>query len=203
MLEKYKQRQEYIIMVFTVLTVMVSIFFTGLAYIKNKNHMPVGIDSIAASQEVAQIEELQENGIVYYDADKAVPLADGNDGDMGLRAVALNAYTQTNEIRAQAGLSPLRWDSSLENCSSVRAVESSQVFSHTRPNGQSWWTVDSNNMGGENLAYGYDNADEVVAAWMNSPTHAKNILYGKFKRIAITLYRTADGITYWAQEFGY
>lgn len=187
---------------FILLVGFLTCFLVSIALIKTFGKSPNGVDQRAASKEIADIEELQKNGIVYYDADQ-VPLIDGVQESLNLRGSALQAYSIVNEIRTDAGLNPLSWNGSLENCSSIRAVESSQLFSHTRPNGQNWWTVDSRIMGGENLAYGYDNPDEVVQAWMNSPTHAQNILYKDFREVAITVYQTGDGVTYWAQEFGY
>ena len=76
-------------------------------------------------------------------------------------------------------------------------------FSHTRPNGSSWYTVNSKIMGGENLAYGYYDANSAVNAWMDSPTHRENILWPEFTKVAISVYAADDGTYYWAQEFGY
>jgi len=46
-----------------------------------------------------------------------------------------------------------------------------------------------------------DGADEVVAAWMNSPSHKANILKPEFKSGAIAAIEV-DGEVYWAEEFG-
>ena len=46
--------------------------------------------------------------------------------------------------------------------------EDSTGFSHTRPNGKAWYTVNSKIQGGENLAYGFDNSSEGLDAWMKS-----------------------------------
>lgn len=143
------------------------------------------------------------NADVFYFDSEAVALSDMSNSDTGLRAEALEAYNQVNEKRAQAGLKSLRWDQNLETSSNVRAEECSINFSHTRPSGKAWYTVDSKNQGGENLAFGFDNADDAVEAWMNSPTHRENIEYPDFTRVAISIYRTDDGTCYWAQEFGY
>ncbi len=58
-------------------------------------------------------------------------------------------------------------------------------------------------MGGENLAFGYNDASSVLEAWMNSPTHRENILFPDFTKISISIYVADDGTAYWAQEFGY
>jgi len=96
----------------------------------------------------------------------------------------------------------LTWNSGLEQASAVRAVEASQSFSHTRPDGSDWWTVNSNLMYGENLAKGYDSADAAVQAWMASPTHKANIMDAEFTSGAIAIH-VSNGQWFWAQEFGY
>jgi uncharacterized protein YkwD len=108
-----------------------------------------------------------------------------------------------NEIRAEAGLDRLVWDQNLETVASVRAEECNTKFSHTRPDGREWYTVNSKIQGGENLAYGFDTANDVVEAWMNSPTHKDNILYDEFTGGSISIYQNDNGTYYWANEFKY
>ena len=85
----------------------------------------------------------------------------------------------------------------------VRAAECEKSFSHTRPDGTEWWTVDSSLMYGENLASGYYDADSVVSAWMTSPGHKANILNAGYATVGIAVYQTLNGTWYWAEEFGY
>ena len=146
--------------------------------------------------------EIEADDVIYLD-DEAIALSDASDSNTALRAEALKAYNLVNEERNSAGLDSLTWDSNLESTSSVRSQECSVSFSHTRPNGKAWYTVNSNIQGGENLAYGFDDADSATEAWMNSPTHRDNILYPDFEKVAISVYVTDDGTAYWAQEFGY
>ncbi len=87
-------------------------------------------------------------------------------------------------------LAELTWSNGLESCAMVRAQEAASKFSHTRPNGKDWYTVNSELMWGENLAKGYDSAQSVVDAWMASPTHAANILAGDFTTCSIAVYET-------------
>ena len=117
--------------------------------------------------------------------------------------MALDALDGINAERAANGLKALKWDGNLEATSSVRAQECEVSFSHTRPNGKPWYTVNSKVQGGENLAYGFDSAVEAVDAWMNSPTHAETILWPEFTKCSISIYAADDGTYYWAQEFGY
>ena len=152
-----------------------------------------------------------DNGLVYID-EEAVALA----GSMltaemteeeraraeELRAMAVEAFELVNAERAAAGLPAYIWDEELEACAQVRAIEIVTTFSHTRPNGTDWWTVNSDLMWGENLAKGYRSATSVVDAWMNSPSHAANIMNGTFVTCSIAIYEI-DSKLYFAQEFGY
>lgn len=155
-----------------------------------------GIDKTKAFRTVADV--IQEP---YSFDDEAIALSESA-SDTGLRAEAIEASNMVNEIREDAGLDPLVWDANLESVADVRASEISENFSHTRPNGKQWYTVNSKIQGGENLAYGFDNAEDVVDAWMDSPTHRDNILYDDFAKVAISIYEE-DGTYYWSQEYGY
>lgn len=108
-----------------------------------------------------------------------------------------------NEKRNEEGLDPLTWNKTLAKDASSRAKEISKKFSHTRPNGKEWYTLDEKNMYGENLGKNYTTAQDVFDAWMNSESHKENILWEEFTQIGIALYITKDGSYYWVQEFGY
>ena len=116
--------------------------------------------------------------------------------------MAMATFDLMNAQRTQAGLGALSWDSDLENAAAIRAFECSESFSHTRPDGSDWYTVNAQIMHGENLAYGYNSADSVMTAWMNSPTHKENIMYPSFTKCAIAIYKSGSTY-YFAQEFRY
>lgn len=174
--------------------ILILLFFSGIFAFCNNNHKYIALDSGAVQRDY-------RFDTIHYLDDEAIALADEL-SDVSLRSEALKAYNLVNEEREAAGLGTLVWDSNLESTSDVRARECSQSFSHTRPNNQPWYTVNSDIMGGENLAFGYDNAQEVVEGWMNSPTHRENILYPTFTKVSISIFEK-DGTLYWAQEFGY
>ena len=140
---------------------------------------------------------------VFWLDSEALALSDSSDSDSGLRAEALEAFNLVNQRRADAGLNALEWDNNLEQVAEVRAEESSRKFDHSRPDGRAWNTVNSKIQGGENLAYGFDNAEDTVQAWWDSPTHKDNILYGDFQRGAIATFRDDNGVCYTTQQFGY
>lgn len=173
--------------------------------------MMVGIVGCGASQgelysTAASREQGDDNGIFWFD-EEAVALAQsisaGNaEGNAAMRATAKAALDGCNAQRASAGLGNLAWSDGLEQAAMVRAQEIVTTWSHTRPNGTDWYTVNSAIMYGENLAKGYSTADAAVAAWMASPTHKENIMFGGFKTCGIAIYEVG-GTWYWAEEFGY
>jgi uncharacterized protein YkwD len=54
----------------------------------------------------------------------------------------------------------------------------------------------------ENVAYGYPTAAAVMAGWMGSPGHKRNILNCSAKALGVGLAYTRDNTPYWTQLFG-
>ena len=123
-----------------------------------------------------------------------------------MRSQVAACYSIINAKRADAGLPALTVDSNLETAATVRAEETTSLFSHTRPNGSDWWTVEndigqSNLCYGENLAYGQTSANEVMNNWCTSPEHYANIVSGQYSKVGIGIAQKADGQWYWVTEF--
>lgn len=56
---------------------------------------------------------------------------------------------------------------------------------------------------GENIAYGPESAEEVVAGWLASPGHCSNMMDSRFRDIGVGLANgRKPGQIYWVQEFG-
>ena len=111
-----------------------------------------------------------------------------------------------NAERAKAGVASLQLAEQLQSAAKIRAEEISLVTSHTRPDGSDFSTVLQSKWGsGENIAAGYDSTDNVVAGWMDSPGHRRNILDGNFKYLGVGYYYAPDGEGgykhYWVQIF--
>lgn len=111
-----------------------------------------------------------------------------------------------NIERQKNGVSALTAKDELSVMANVRAEESSVSFSHTRPNGTRCFTIFAEygmkyRAAGENLAYGFSTPANVVAAWMNSAGHRKNILDPDFKYIGIGYFVNANGTIYCSQLF--
>lgn len=117
-------------------------------------------------------------------------------------SLEMEAFDMINAIRVQNGLNALEWDTELYSCTNIRAEEASRYWSHTRPDGSSWYTVNPSIFHGENLAYGYKTASSVVDGWMNSTGHRENILNSRYTRGSLSLYKS-DSNWYWCFGFGY
>ena len=56
---------------------------------------------------------------------------------------------------------------------------------------------------GENIAFGPESAEEVVAGWLASPGHCANIMDSRFQHIGVGLATgRGRGRIYWVQDFG-
>ncbi len=179
------------------------VFAVAFALVMAFTFVACGSTGAAIIDDQAAVRGLDEGvGEIYID-DEAIALA----GSAASSQAALDACTAVfnlmNQERVARGLAALVWSDALTNAAQVRANEITSSFSHTRPNGTAFWTVDSNVQYGENLAKLYQSADSVYTAWMNSPTHAANIMDGGYKTVGIAICQTGDGSWYWAQEFGY
>lgn len=99
---------------------------------------------------------------------------------------------------------PLTWNDVLEKAAQRHSNDMFQnkFFSHVSPDGTKagvridvagyrWQTY------GENIAMGYGSEKEVVAGWLKSPGHCKNIMNKDFKEMGV-----AKAGSYWTQDFG-
>ena len=110
-----------------------------------------------------------------------------------------------NAERARYGLSALTIDIKVQQAAQVRAQETVQSFSHTRPSGASFSSAlteagVSYTRAGENIAYGQATPQAVVSARMDSEGHRAHILSRNFTKIGVG-YTLSGGAAYWAQLF--
>lgn len=107
----------------------------------------------------------------------------------------------TNEERSDIAREPLRRSQILDAAAQMKAehMARNQYFSHYAPDGTSpWYWFDRAGYvyahAGENLAVHFTDSDEVVKAWMKSPTHRANIVNGVYTEIGVgTAKGTFDG----------
>lgn len=90
-------------------------------------------------------------------------------------AKVYEVLAMVNQERAKQGLNALVMDADLFNAVKIRAAESQESFSHTRPDGITCFTV-SYKAYGENIAAGQWCVLVVMTLWMNSTGHRENIL---------------------------
>jgi len=98
----------------------------------------------------------------------------------------------TNEARSVQSLDPLTENPVLARGAQLKADDMAEkgYFSHTGPDGeQPWkWFREAGyryEYAGENLGVNFDESEDVVDAWLKSPTHRANILKHDFTEIGI------------------
>ncbi|WP_033339775.1 CAP domain-containing protein [Catenuloplanes japonicus] len=117
--------------------------------------------------------------------------------------------SQTNAARVRAGCEKLRVSRSLAKAAESHSREMARrdFFSHTGADG-SRFTQRTKEAGftsqpmGENIAWGYKNAEGVTRGWLRSPGHRRNMLNCRSTLIGVGAVRNSDGVLYWTQEFG-
>ena len=119
-----------------------------------------------------------------------------------MSSVSIMILDNINEKRAAAGLKTLIPTDDLIAAATIRAQESEQLWSHTRPNGMQWFTVNPSVCYGECLSKGSSSPNAVVDAWINSPAHRDVIMNSNYKTVGIGYYKN-NNICYIALEVGY
>ncbi|MBI2329841.1 hypothetical protein HYU94_00420 [Candidatus Daviesbacteria bacterium] len=118
----------------------------------------------------------------------------------------------TNIERRKMGLSEVTENEALDKAAALKAQNmfDENYWAHFAPSGKTPWDFILGSgykftYAGENLAKNFYNSDEVVKAWMASPTHRDNLLNSKYQDIGIAV---AEGVldgqktTLVVQEFG-
>lgn len=109
------------------------------------------------------------------------------------------ASANINAMRMENGLEPLQTAPLLQEMCQERADELTKSYSHSRVNGDAWYTIltdygiDTNCFAGENIAAGYDTPEGVVEGWMNSTGHRRNILNTNYEYFAV-------GVSYYEND---
>lgn len=113
----------------------------------------------------------------------------------------------TNRARFANGLDPLTAFASIQSVCDIREEELAEVYSHTRPNGETCFSLlDQTGIpyytAGENIAQGtkYTKATRIFEAWMNSTGHRENILSSAFEHMGVGVGREGD-VSCWVQYF--
>jgi uncharacterized protein YkwD len=113
-----------------------------------------------------------------------------------------------NQQRAQYGLRPVSYNAQLDSAARGHTAQMGATRSMAHEgigDGDPGSRIRSAGFGGawgENVAVGQSSPEQVVAEWMASPEHRKNILDPNFTQLGVEVGTGADGRQYWAQEFG-
>ncbi|MBI2596832.1 hypothetical protein HYW41_01635 [Candidatus Daviesbacteria bacterium] len=118
----------------------------------------------------------------------------------------------TNIERQKKGLSPVSENEALDKAAKLKAENmfAENYWAHFSPSGKTPWdfilgTGYHFTFAGENLAKNFYSSDEIVTAWMNSPTHRDNLLNSNYKDIGIAVIEgnlNGQKTTLIVQEFG-
>lgn len=134
--------------------------------------------------------------------------------NVNLDAVTQEFHNLVNQERANNGQSQLNYGNHLQNAAVSRTAEITEHFSHTRPNGLSFYTAPGFDQGGtivgENLQQTYisrNAAPEEIAQklfdnWKKSPGHYENMMDGSYLDHAIQLdtYENGDNIIIYSTQ---
>lgn len=100
----------------------------------------------------------------------------------------------TNAKRKENGLPVLSSNAQLSNAAAQKADDmfAKNYWAHNSPDGTTpWFFIKESGYSyvyaGENLARGFNNADDVVNAWMASPAHRANLLSSNFKDVGFSV----------------
>ena len=100
----------------------------------------------------------------------------------------------TNNLRIEMSLPVLKENTKLNQAAYAKVQDMfiGQYFAHTSIDGSNLETFLKRvsydfSVSGENLAMGFDNPEDVVAAWKNSPTHYSNLIDRDFQEIGVSL----------------
>lgn len=114
--------------------------------------------------------------------------------------------SETNKLRAQHGLAPVKRDGNLDKVSQNWANHLAQIdeLNH-RPHFIDKYPSYLNRGGSENILQAWDkySAHDLVQIWYNSPGHRANMLSPKAKSLGVGIATRHDGKLYAVQNFAY
>lgn len=152
------------------------------------------------SADVQQDVRTQTSANTQQDAHTQTSINTQQNASQPNTALAREVLSIVNSDRAAHGLPAMRMDAKLCEAAYERALEIKRSFSHTRLDGSRFSTI-CEGAYAENIARGQRSAARVMAAWMSSPGHRKNILNPRYDAIGICALEQG-GVMHWVQLFG-
>ena len=112
-------------------------------------------------------------------------------------------FNEVNKMREVHGVAPLVWDAELASAAELRAKETAELFSHTRPDGSEWYTaVPGERVWAENLS-SCDSLSSTMALWTDGDIHEQNMLDERFVRAATAHYQDRSGRIRWVMLYDF
>lgn len=103
-------------------------------------------------------------------------------------------FTDTNAKRTEAGLDVLRLNNDLSRAAAKKAEDmfTNNYWAHFSPSGKTPWDFVTGSgyryaIAGENLAKNFSNSEDVVDAWMASPTHRDNVMKPNYRDVGFAV----------------
>lgn len=126
----------------------------------------------------------------------------------GINLYEYQVAAMVNKERAKAGLRALVLDEKLSDIARLKSgdMRVHNYCGHESPIYGSPFDMLANfgvvyQRAGENVAMGYRTPEEVMAGWMDSPGHRRNILGDDYEKIGVGVVINTYGSAYWTQLF--
>ena len=123
-----------------------------------------------------------------------------------LAAYADKIFELVNIEREKAGASLLTRSSILDEAAMIRAKEIVENYSHTRPDGNRYFSVLNEleirrSSSGEIIYTSPITPQSAVKGWMDSDGHRGHILKEKYTATGVGVYQDENGVLHWVQLF--
>ncbi|WP_407371051.1 CAP domain-containing protein [Carnobacterium sp.] len=204
---------------------LVLIFLIGFGYWLGSSTI---LEGTKISDTISLMEnKLNDNPLVLVEE---TPNTSEQEQSMNVDSTSTNDLTETDEIdvavvenrmlellndlRSELGVAPVSSNDQLKKAANIRAIETGESFSHTRPDGKATFTVleepevnYSYRLAGENLAMGTNYlAEKEMAEWLfkglkDSPGHYENMVKKDFEEVGIGVHYDGTNL-YIVQIFG-
>ena len=175
---------------------------TILPYLENFFQVEEPNDAVSVSEDSSSMEHFIINN----------PISQPDSVDEGL--IRDTILQLTNRLRTEQNVGTVQQNDTLQSAADIRAQESAESFSHTRPNGTEFHTVLNEggleyfySITGENLAmatYHLDDpgmAEFLFEGCVESPGHYENLIEADFEELGVGVYYDGE-ILYLVQIFG-
>jgi len=136
------------------------------------------------------------------------------DSDIDFELIETTIIELVNELRQEQGVSPVAPNEMLRKAATIRAQETEEAFSHTRPDGSDAFTVFEEEgisypyrTVGENLGMATYHLDEVGMAefifdgWVESEGHYENMIRPEYEEVGVGVHYDGEFL-YATQMFG-